>query len=60
MQAVYSSKEMMDILSECGFAVKESLGATEMTDQYFAEYNNNNPDHPMKAPDGVSYVFATR
>ena len=60
MKAVYSSKEMMDILSECGFAVKESLGATEMTDQYFAEYNNNNPDHPMKAPEGVSYVFATR
>lgn len=60
MKANYSYSEMEDILKECGFTVKEALESDEMTDQYFKEYNNANPDHPMKAPNGVSYIFATK
>ena len=60
MKAIYSYYELEDILKQFGFVVNERLGATEMTDQFFLEYNKSNSEHPMKAPNGVSYVFATR
>ena len=60
MKTVYASVEMKDLLNECGFMVKECLGAVKMTEQYFDEYNNNNPEHPMIAPEGVSYIFAVK
>ena len=59
MKALYSRKEMEVLLQRCGFAVMEHLDDREMTDRYFAEYNQNNPTHPMKAPKGVGYVLAS-
>ena len=35
MKAVYSFAQMKDIVEKCGFTVNESLGAREMTKQYF-------------------------
>lgn len=58
MKALYSRKEMEALLQKCGFAVMEHLDDREMTDRYFAEYNQNNPMHPMKAPKGVGCVLA--
>ena len=60
MKAQYSFAEMEELLSECGFAVAEHLGAGDMTERYFADYNSNTPEHPMFAPVGVDYVFAVR
>ena len=60
MKAVYSFAQMKDIVEKCGFTVNESLGAREMTKQYFSEYNINNSEHPMTAPTGVSYIFAIK
>ena len=60
MKAQYSFAEMKVLLSECGFAVAEHLGAEDMTEQYFAGYNRSTPEHPMSAPVGVDYVFAVR
>ncbi len=60
MKAQYSFVEMEVLLSECGFAVVEHLGAEDMTGRYFADYNRNTPEHPMAAPVGVDYVFAMR
>jgi len=58
MKALYSRKEMEAHLQKCGFEVMEHLDDREMTDRYFEEYNQNNPTHPMKAPQGVGYVTA--
>lgn len=60
MKAQYSFAEMEALLSECGFAVAEHLGAVDMTERYFADYNSHTPEHPMFAPVGVDYVFAVR
>ena len=51
---------MEELLSESGFAVAAHLGAENMTERYFADYNRNNPEHPMSAPVGVDYVLAVR
>lgn len=60
MKAQYSFAEMKEILSGCGFAVAEHLGAGDMTERYFSDYNSNTPKHPMSAPVGVDYVLAVR
>ena len=60
MKSQYSFAEMEALLSGCGFAVAEHLGAGDMTERYFADYNSNTPEHPMSAPVGVDYVFAVR
>lgn len=60
MKARYSFAEMEANLSACGFFVTEHLGAEEMTEQYFAEYNKNTPTNPLVAPVGVDYMFAVK
>ena len=60
MKAQYDAQEMEALLEECGFLVYEHLDHTEMTNQYFSDYNQRNPEHSMKAPMGVCYVLAVR
>ena len=60
MKALYGREEMEAILAECGFLVYEYLDEEEMARQFFAEYNQCNPLHPMEAPKGVGYVLAVR
>ena len=58
MKARYSFPEMESLLSECGFIVGEHLGAEEMTEKFFTDYNEDVPTHPIIAPYGVDYIFA--
>ena len=60
MKAQYTVREMETLLAECGFLVYEHLNHTAMTGQYFAEYNQSSPDHPLEAPKGVCYLLAVR
>ena len=60
MKAQYDAQEMEALLEECGFLVYEHLDHTEMTNQYFSDYNQRDPEHSMKAPVGVCYVLAVR
>ncbi len=60
MKAQYSFPEMEALLSMCGFIVAEHLGAEEMTERYFTDYNNSTSAHTMAAPVGVDYVIAVR
>ena len=60
MKARYDGREMEALLEECGFLVYEHLDHTEMTNQYFSDYNQRNPEHSMKAPAGVCYILAVR
>ena len=60
MKAQYTVREMETLLAECSFLVYEHLDHTAMTGQYFAEYNQSSPDHPLEAPKGVCYLLAVR
>lgn len=60
MQAGYSYKEMESLLAECGFLIYEHLDAAEMTEQYFEKHNAADPEHRMKAPEGVAYLLAVK
>lgn len=60
MKARYGYEEMEKLLSECGFQVLKHLNAEEITQQYFEMYNVRNPEHRMKAPEGVGYLFAAK
>lgn len=60
MQAKYSYKEMEELLSEHGFLIYEHLDGEQMTETYFQEYNEKNPGHEMKAPEGVGYLLAVK
>lgn len=60
MKAQYDAQEMEALLEECGFLVYEHLDHAEMTDQFFLDYNQRNPEHSMKAPAGVCYILAVR
>ena len=60
MKAQYTVRDMETLLAECGFLVYEHLDHTAMTGQYFAEYNQSSPDHPLEAPKGVCYLLAVR
>lgn len=60
MKARYGYVELEALLAECGFLIYEHLNHAEMTRQYFAEYNQNCPEHPMEAPVGVGYALAVR
>lgn len=49
MLASYSYGEMEHLLSAYGFLVYEHLTPQELTEQYFAAYNQANPTHRMQA-----------
>lgn len=58
MKAAYSVDEMETLLGHAGFLVYEHLRPEDMTLQFFSEYNEINPDHPISAPEGVEYILA--
>ena len=60
MKARYDSREMEDLLGECGFLTYEHLDHSDMTERSFSEYNRQNPEHRMEAPKGVRYLLAVR
>ena len=60
MKALYRDEEMRTILKEAGFDVRKNLDNREMTEMYFVEYNDNNPNAQMDAPIGVGYIFAIK
>lgn len=60
MLAGYSYQEISSILSDCDFSVCEHLTPTEMTKQYFGEYNSANPTHLITAFDNVNYCLAVK
>lgn len=60
MKARYSDQALEALLEECGFLIREHLDHSEMTRQFFSEYNERCPSHPMEAPKGVCYVHAVR
>lgn len=60
MLASYSYQQMEKLLSDCGFLIYEHLNPTQITDQYFSEYNKANPSHRMTAFDNVNYCLAVK
>ena len=60
MKAMYSCAELETLLAEAGFLIYEHLDAPEATDAFFREYNRRNPEHSMRAPDGVGYCLAVK
>ena len=58
MKARYSPRRMEELLISGGFRVREHLSAAEMTERFFAVHNENTPEHPIAAPDGVRYILA--
>jgi len=60
MKANYTYSELEKMLEKCGFVIYEHLDFDEMTEQFFSEYNKNNPAHMMNAPSGVCYVLAVK
>jgi len=60
MLASYSYKDMEALLSKCGFLIYEHLEPKDITSQYFAEYNQANPQHIMSAFDNVNYCLAVK
>lgn len=60
MLASYSYAKIEQLLSDCGFLIYEHLTPSEITEQYFSEYNRANPQHFMTAFDNVNYCLAVR
>lgn len=60
MLASYSYDEMEGLLASFGFLIYEHLEPVEITEQYFKEYNNANPNNPISAFDNVNYCLAVK
>ncbi len=60
MLACYSLKEIEKLLSDFGFLVYEHLTPVQITAQYFQEYNNAHPLHPITALENVNYCLAVK
>ncbi len=60
MMASYSYNEMEEMLSDCGFLIYEHLEPSEITEQYFKEYNSTNLNNQMSAFDNVNYCLAVK
>lgn len=60
MLASYSYEDMEALLENCGFLIYEHLKPSEITRQYFSDYNASNPGHPMTAFDNVNYCLAVK
>ena len=58
MLAKYDKEEIVQLLLEYGFRVKENLEPEEITTQFFTLYNKANPKNPMKAFNDVNYCYA--
>lgn len=60
MQTTYSVVGIEGMLKNAGFAIMQNLQPKDITAIYFAEYNRNNPDHPITAFDNVCYCSAVK
>ena len=60
MLAAYSYADVEQLLSAHGFLIYEHLEPREITEQYFALYNEANPANPMCALDNTNYCLAVR
>ena len=60
MKACYTPRAMKALLQESGWLIREHPSAAEMTERFFFAHNQNTPEHPMAAPDGVRYILAVR
>ncbi|MGN1160883.1 MAG: class I SAM-dependent methyltransferase [Candidatus Fimenecus sp.] len=60
MYGRYSEKELICLLSDCGFRVYEHLTPTETTSRFFTLYNRANPQNPLNAFENTSLCLAVR
>lgn len=60
MQSTYSYQDIEKILSENNLYIYEHLNSTDITNQYFYDYNTLNPNHKIIAPKGVAYCYAAK
>ena len=60
MQSKYTLAEIEQIAQESNMLIYENLGATEINQQYFKDYNTQNPAHIIYAPSGVSYCLMVK
>lgn len=60
MQDGWSYTEMEATLAKHGFLIYEHLTPQDITARFFAPFNRVHPDHPLSAPEGVSYCLAVR
>lgn len=58
--ASYSYSELEQLLGDSNFLIYEHLTPNEITEQYFKEYNELNPLHPITAFDNVNYCLAVK
>ena len=60
MKAGYSYAELEQILARYGFLIYEHLEPNEITEQYFKQYNQANPEHKITAFDNVNYCLGVK
>lgn len=60
MLASYSYSEIESMLAEHGFLIYEHITPAQMTEQYFANYNTANLQHPITGFDNVNYCLAVK
>ena len=60
MRACYSYSELEKLLADSGFLIYEHLKPSQITQQYFDEYNTANPTHLITAFDNVNYCLAVK
>lgn len=60
MKAGYSYAELEQLLARHGFLMYEHLEPNEITEQYFKQYNQANPEHKISAFDNVNYCLGVK
>lgn len=60
MQASYAYRELEKLLEQAGWLIYEHLTPDEITEQFFKQYNEANPEHPITAFDNVNYCLAVK
>ena len=58
--AGYKYSELEELMSRNGLQIDRVLGPSEMTYEYFFDYNEANPDYPITAPGNLSYCLAKK
>lgn len=60
MKSRYSYREIESALEKGGFLIYEHLNSSQMTDNFFENFNKQNPNDKMYAPNGVNYCLAVK
>lgn len=60
MKAKYSYQEIEKMLSFNGFKIYENLNDSDITNEFFYNYNTLNPNNKIIAPKGVCYCLAVK